>query len=618
LHDQSLATFGGPNRKLGLPQFLDRDLLLFNDEKTVTVQDLSRRTENFLLEDQDGIRMYAYCPEDTNLFATVTDDGRIKVWDVAAKRVRVELEGHSGSAIKSLCFSRDGRWLASAGGNLSVTSDNSIKLWDVAAGNPRPVRTFFHYAYIANAVAFSRDSRQLFASGSEGRIRAWDLTTGAQGAPLEGHAGWVWALAPSPDGHLMASGASDSVVIVWDLLAHKPLTRLFGHSGGVSALAFSPDSHMLATGGYDQTIRLCDLSTEKQPALLRGHRNMVNSLSFSPDGQLLVSQSDDGVVKLWQATSGQESTTLMGNPETLNDVALSPDGKLLASVAWEKPFAVNLWDLQTRSRIILTGHTDMVTRAVFSPDGRILATGSHDQTVRLWDVRDRKAMATLTNGFPVGSLAFSPDGRTLVVGGSWLNFLIGLRAGLQFWDVPSQQPAGTLQGEVSDVLTVAWSADGALLATGHNDGLRLWDAATRRLLHRFATKDRTESLAFSPTERLVAADGQGGNILLYDIATMKVLEPALKAAATGVGSLTFSPDGRTLASYGDGGGLKLWQVATRQLALTLKGHLGPVSGIAFSRDGNLMVSAGVDSTVRLWPAATLEEVGASTTEQSKP
>ena len=80
-------------------------------------------------------------------------------------------------------------------------------------------------------------------------------------------------------------------------------------------------------------------------------------------------------------------------------MALSPDGRRLASVA-SNSFAVNLWDLPTRSRTVLTGHTEPVMCAAFSPDGRILATGSHDQTVRLWDVNDHKPSPRSPTDFP--------------------------------------------------------------------------------------------------------------------------------------------------------------------------------------------------------------------------
>jgi len=352
----------------------------------------------------------------------------------------------------------------------------------------------------------------------------------------------------------------------------------------------------------------------------------VRWLSFSPDGQLLVS-SENGVVKLWHATTGLEGNALTGSKEWLQDVALSPDGRHLASVAIDS-FAVNLWYLPTRSLTLLTGHSNTVMCAAFSPDGRILATGSHDQTVRLWDVNDRQALATLTNGFPVGSLAFSPDGRTLIIGGSSWYFLEGDRdrGGLQFWDVPSLQATGTIEGNASNIVEIALSASGSLLATGSKSGaVSLWDAQTRRLLHRFENqfKARTGasgviSLAFSPTEPLLAASDWGGSIVLFNTTTREVLNPPLKAHTWRVMSLAFSPDGRTLASAGEGGGLKLWNVAARQVALTLKGHAGTVCGVAFSRDNNFLASCGADATVRLWPAAPLEEAASTKTKTKNP
>ncbi len=606
--DQSIATFG-TNHQYRSAQFFAHDLLLLNDEKKLTLHNLSDGKDQVLLEDQDEISKPTFCSGNTNLLATVTEDSRIKVWDLAARRVRVEFQGHPGSSIKAIAFSRDGRWLASA------SRDSSVKLWDVEAGNSKRARTQHRYSYWADGVAFSPDGRYLFSGGSEAMIRSWDVATGAEAAaPLEGHTAWIYAMTTSSDGLRMASGSADSAVIVWDVIARKPVTKLLGHIAAIAALAFSPDRRILASGGHDHTIRLWDLDTGQQLSLLRGHGAPVTWLNFSPDGQLLLSRSEDGLVKLWHATTVVDGDALTGNGTFVEDLALSPDGRRLASVGTDS-LAVNLWDLPTRTWTPLTGHTGATMCAAFSSDGRILATGSHDQTVRLWDVNDHKAVATLTNGFPVGSLAFSPDGQTLMVGGSKYPFMVGGRAGLQFWDVTSRQATGTLPGEASDIVEVAWSQSGALLATGHKDGpVSLWDASSRRLLHRF---ERTFGssvicLAFSPSEPLLAASDWSGNIVLYDTTTMEVLQPTLKAHTGRVMSLAFSPDGRTLASAGEGGGLKLWQVATRQLALTLKGHVGEVTGVAFSRDGNFMASCGADATVRLWPAATLEEADATT------
>jgi eukaryotic-like serine/threonine-protein kinase len=603
--DQSYRTFSSSNHPYRSAQFFAHDLLLLNDDKTLILRDLSGRKDQLLLEDPDGIGNPALCSGKTNLLGTLTDRGHIKVWDLPARHLWVELERHPrsptaapGTLNDTIAFSGDGRWLASA------ISDNCVNLWEVQSTSPEPARTLHRYAAWACCGVFSADGRHLFCGGSETVVRSWDVATGAEeGAPLEGHTSWVYALAMSPDGLRLASGGADSTVIVWDVITHKLVTTLFGHIAMIRALAFSPDGQILASGGRDQTIRLWDMKTGQQVSLLHGHGASVRWLSFSPDGRLLVSQSDDGLVKLWHVDPGQGGNFLAGGRSSL-EVALSPDGRLLASIA-ASDFAVNLWDLSTRSLTLLKGHTNAVMCAAFSPNGRILATGSHDETVRLWDVSDCRAVATLTNGFPVGSLAFSPDGKTLIVGGSKHNFLAGGRGGLQFWDVPSRQATGAIPGDASDIVGLALSASGSLLATGHKDGaVGLWDAQTRRRLHRFESPFGSSviSLAFSPNEPLLAASDWSGNIVIYNTAKMEVAPPPLRAHTGRVTSLSFSPDGRTLASAGEGGGLKLWHMATRQVALTLKGHVGVVKGIAFSRDGVFMASCGLDGTVRLWPA----------------
>ena len=158
---------------------------------------------------------------------------------------------------------------------------------------------------------------------------------------------------------------------------------------------------------------------------------------------------------------------LLGHTDQVMSVAFSPDGKLLASGSWDS--TIILWGVASGQKVhTLTGH-NKVTSVAFSPDGKLLASGSWDSTIILWDVASGQEVRTLEN--PTGmanSVAFSPDGKLLAS---------GLISGtVKLWDVASGQEVRTLTGHNDFVTSVAFSPDGKLLASGSFDKtVMLWE-----------------------------------------------------------------------------------------------------------------------------------------------
>ncbi|CAM5673494.1 hypothetical protein SAVIM338S_07098 [Streptomyces avidinii] len=299
---------------------------------------------------------------------------------------------------------------------------------------------------------------------------------------------------------------------------------------------------------------------------------------------------------LWAAAALPLHRRLFGHEAEVTAVAFSPDGRTLATGSADN--TVRLWDPETgKLRSTLEGPTSVVYSVAFSPDGRTLATGSDDNSARLWDLATNTTRTTLTGHTDtVYSVAFSPDGRTLATGGADNT--------VRLWDPATGDPRSTLEGHGDRVSSVAFSPDGRILATGSDDNtVRLWDPATgdpRSTLE--GHRGTVISVAFSPDGGTLATGGSDHAARLWDVATGKI-RTTLTGHTALVDGVVFTPDGRTLATGSSDNTVRLWDVATGVTRTILKGHTDEVFSVAFSPDGRTLATGGADKTVRLWDMA---------------
>jgi WD40 repeat protein len=301
----------------------------------------------------------------------------------------------------------------------------------------------------------------------------------------------------------------------------------------------------------------------------------------------------------------ETQATLRGHSQMVTCVCFSPDGKHLASGSHDN--TVKLWDAATGLEVVpLQGHTRDVSCVCFSPDSKLLATGSRDRTVKLWDVASGKEIRFFkdTPG-EIRSVCFSPDGKRLV-GGSYRT--------VGSWDTATGQNLPAFQGHTGLVNSVCFSPDGKRLASGggefnfHSGELILWDVAAAKNTHAFKRqRSWIQSVCYSPDGKHLASGCQDGTVHLCDAPTGMEIR-SFVAHRHEVLSVCFSPDGKHLASASKDKTVKLWDAATGQELLSLKGHTDWVCSVCFSPDGGRLASASKDNTVKLWDAATGQQL----------
>jgi WD40 repeat protein/serine/threonine protein kinase len=532
----------------------------------------------------------------------VASGSAVRIGDVSTGTYYSEPIHHGENAAPKMTFSTDHRFLATAtrSGDLGV-----VRIWriDTDAKNIEPLgRPLVHDQEIVS-IQFSPDGSRLATASRDNSARLWDPNTGAEIGEAMRHREGVSVVTFGPSGGRVATGSVDGTARLWNATTGKPISLPLRHNGPVHSVAFSPDENVLATGSLDGSVRLWNTGNGQLVGWPLRHLGDITAVAFSRDGRQLVSAAATGSARVWNIfPSTIEPSRVLPHDSRVYSLSFGrKGGHFLATGSGDG--SVRLWD-SDRGNLVFPAwrHSGEMHCVALSPDEDLIAFGPCGPARNRVELRETATGALVTEALSIRgglqTLAFSPNGKLLATGTT--------NGTVQLWEIPSGRRLGRPLQYSADpsslpITTLAFSFDGQLLAWGSSDrAVRVWSVDTMQphcppLWH----DGPVDAIAFSPDRKRLATVSHDLAIRFWETATGSGLAHAIRPPAN-VQGIAFSPDGKMLATASADGAARLWDIETGLACGRSFTHDAFATAVAFGPSGEWLATASFDKTARIW------------------
>lgn len=333
-----------------------------------------------------------------------------------------------------------------------------------------------------------------------------------------------------------------------------------------------------------------------------GHSSVISSIAFSKNGKIFATGDYVGIIKLWDFDSGKELRTLIGhtsensfvgydNKNSVYSLSFSPDGKTLASGSSDK--TVKLWNVISGEEIrSFPGHSNAITFTKFSPDNQQLVTADFNE-IKLWDISSGKELKKLSQN-TIQSVTLSPNGKQV----GFIN-----NGYIKLWNIDGDEEPLTMPGHVYGVTSLDFSPDGKNLVSEGGQTFKFWETTSGRLLKTVVNHNSDiSSFILLPDGEKLALRDKSKTIKLFNISLWKLLK-TLPDNSDSKSELFFLNDGKDIVSN-NGTGINFWNVESGIELLKFAEQISNIGQIRFSPDKRLLASVDEDKNIRLWDVAS--------------
>jgi WD40 repeat protein/DNA-binding SARP family transcriptional activator len=392
------------------------------EDGTVRLWSLADGTSSIVHREPGAKRDVAFSPDGRTIMA-VGDDAWVRRWDAATGRELPRTSG-GGAELYTAAYSRDGERFAAAG------QDGVVRVWSTAGGPP--IAVLRGQSARINDVAFDRTGERVMSAGDDGTVRFWNARSG----PVWAVPGAPRSMSFSPDGRHLATSSDDGTARVWEtatgdrtgILRGAPpyMAARFAPSADTLAVANAasplvrawpiaeteadvlveqPDGYGIFSARFDRSgerivytesesgrvvVRTLDPPAE---LALEGGPEVVYFADFSPDGKWVAAVPDNAKLPVWRLDQPERPARFLeGHRGLVNWLEYGPDGRIVTA---GEDRTARVWPATDGPSLLLRGHTDAVTGAVFYDRGRKVLTTSFDGTLRMWDSRSGRQLAVL-------------------------------------------------------------------------------------------------------------------------------------------------------------------------------------------------------------------------------